>query len=251
MSRSRWSILSSSSRAEGSFPSCQSARNCSSAPAVSPAATLRKSCAVRRFPARPMAEMTASVEIHSFPQHWSSSVSASRIPPSAMRASSAAASGCRSRCSCCATKFRRAVIVSTGMRLKLCRWQRDKIVAGTLCSSVVARMNMRCSGGSSRIFSRALNAELLSMCTSSTIYTRLRTLAGENTASSRRARTLSTPLLDAASSSTTSRTDPSSMPRQAAHWLHGLPLTGCSQLTALARILAQVVLPVPRVPMNR
>ena len=46
-----------------------------------------------------------------------------------------------------------------------------------------------------------------SMCTSSMIYTRLRTLAGENTASSRRARTLSTPLLDAASSSTTSRID--------------------------------------------
>lgn len=142
------------------------------------------------------------------------------------------------------------MIVSTGMRLKLCRWQRDRIVAG-LCQL------RRCEDEHEvlrRLFKdlqQSIERELLSMCTSSTIYTRLRTLAGENTASSRRARTLSTPLLDAASSSTTSRIDPSSMPRQAAHWLHGLPLTGCSQLTALARILAQVVLAVPRVPMNR
>ena len=41
------------------------------------------------------------------------------------------------------------------------------------------------------------------------------------------------------------------MPRQASHWLQGLPSTGCSQLTARARILAQVVLPVPRVPVKR
>ena len=33
--------------------------------------------------------------------------------------------------------------------------------------------------------------------------------------------------------------------------LQGLPSTGCSQFTARARILAQVVLPVPRVPVNR
>ena len=55
------------------------------------------------------------------------------------------------------------------MRLKEKRWQRERIVAGTLCSSVVARMNIKCSGGSSRIFSSALNAEVESMWTSSTI----------------------------------------------------------------------------------
>ena len=103
MSRSRWSMLSSSSRAAGSFPSCQRLRNCSSVFAVSPSAMLCSSRAVRRLPARPMAEMTASVVITSLPEHWSSSVSASRMPPSAMRASNAAASGCRSRRSCCAT----------------------------------------------------------------------------------------------------------------------------------------------------
>ena len=112
-------------------------------------------------------------------------------------------------------------------------------------------MNIKCSGGSSSIFSSALKAAVLSMCTSSMIYTRFFTLAGENTASSRSARTFSTPLLEAASISTTSRTLPSSMPRQAAHSPQGSPFTGCRQLTALASILAQVVLPVPRVPTKR
>ena len=41
------------------------------------------------------------------------------------------------------------------------------------------------------------------------------------------------------------------MPRQASHRLQGAPSSGCRQLTALARIRAQVVLPVPRVPVNR
>ena len=35
------------------------------------------------------------------------------------------------------------------------------------------------------------------------------------------------------------------------HWQQGSPSIGCSQLTALAKILAQVVLPVPRVPVKR
>ena len=69
--------------------------------------------------------------------------------------------------------------------------------------------------------------------------------------SSRISRTLSTPLLEAASISTTSRTEPSRIPRQAGHSLQGSPLTGCSQFTARARIFAQVVLPVPRVPVNK
>ena len=65
------------------------------------------------------------------------------------------------------------------MRLKENRWHRDRMVAGTLWSSVVARMNIRCSGGSSRIFSRALKAGVDSIWTSSTMYTRFFTLAGE------------------------------------------------------------------------
>ena len=172
------------------------------------------------------------------------------MPPSARRAISSAASWLSLNCSCFAIYSRYSAISGVSMRRKLWRWQRDRMVAGTFCSSVVARMNMRCSGGSSSIFSRALKAEVDSMCTSSTIYTRFFTVVGENTASSRRARTFSTPLLEAASSSTTSITEPSAMPRQAAHLPQGLPSTGCSQFTALARMRAQVVLPVPRVPIN-
>ena len=47
------------------------------------------------------------------------------------------------------------------------RWQRDWIVAGTLCGSVVQRMNFTCSGGSSMVLSSALNAAVESMWTSS------------------------------------------------------------------------------------
>ena len=48
----------------------------------------------------------------------------------------------------------------------------EMIVAGSFWSSVVARMNTTCAGGSSSVLSNALNAEIDSMCTSSTMYTR-------------------------------------------------------------------------------
>ena len=44
---------------------------------------------------------------------------------------------------------------------------------------------------------------------------------------------------------------PAAMALQEAHWPQGLPPAGFSQLTALAKILAMVVLPVPLVPQNR
>jgi len=43
------------------------------------------------------------------------------------------------------------------------RWHRDKIVGSTFSGSVVARMNFTWLGGSSSVFSSALNADLLSM----------------------------------------------------------------------------------------
>ena len=58
-------------------------------------------------------------------------------------------------------------------------------------------------------------------------------------------------LLEAASISATSVTAPESIPRQISHSLQGSPSTGCRQLTALARIFAQEVFPVPRDPVNR
>ena len=54
-------------------------------------------------------------------------------------------------------------------RLKSKRWQRDSTVAGILCSSVVASMNITYFGGSSSVFKSALNAEMESICTSSMI----------------------------------------------------------------------------------
>ena len=60
-------------------------------------------------------------------------------------------------------------MTSLPMRLKSKRWQRESIVAGIFWSSVVAKMNMTCGGGSSRVFKSALNALGESMCTSSII----------------------------------------------------------------------------------
>ncbi|SKZ99623.1 Uncharacterised protein [Mycobacteroides abscessus subsp. abscessus] len=48
------------------------------------------------------------------------------------------------------------------------------MVGKTFSGSVVAKTNMRCSGGSSTIFSNALNPALVTMCASSTMNTRYR-----------------------------------------------------------------------------
>ena len=53
------------------------------------------------------------------------------------------------------------------MPAKSKRWQRDKIVTGIFCTSVVAKMNLTWAGGSSSVFRRALKACLVSMWTSS------------------------------------------------------------------------------------
>ena len=55
----------------------------------------------------------------------------------------------------------------------------------------------------------------------------------------------------AASSSMTSIDVASWMVRHDSHSLHGLVVGPCSQLSALARIFASDVLPVPRGPANR
>ena len=57
-------------------------------------------------------------------------------------------------------------------------------------------------------------------------------------------------VIDAASISTTSSTEPLSSPVQTSHSQQGSAPFGLRQLTALAKILAQVVLPVPRVPVK-
>ena len=75
-------------------------------------------------------------------------------------------------------KLSREAISSARRRLNANLWQRERIVAGTFCSSVVARMNSRWAGGYSMILSRALNAAVESMWTSSMIYTRILTVPG-------------------------------------------------------------------------
>ena len=94
-------------------------------------------------------------------------LSASRMPPSAERAISDTASSCASRPMSESTWRRRLTIRLTGMRRKSNRWQRDRMVAGSFCGSVVARMNTAWAGGSSSVLSSALNAPVESMCTSS------------------------------------------------------------------------------------
>ena len=80
---------------------------------------------------------------------------------------SSAASCSRGMASSPAMWSSRAAMVSEPTRLKSNRWQRDWMVAGTFCTSVVARMKMTCSGGSSMIFSRAFTAPGESMWHSS------------------------------------------------------------------------------------
>ena len=60
-------------------------------------------------------------------------------------------------------------ISAGGMRFRSKRWQRERMVVGTFCTSVVAKKNFTCPGGSSRVLSSALKDEAESMCTSSTM----------------------------------------------------------------------------------
>ena len=62
---------------------------------------------------------------------------------------------------------RRAATTFAGMRLKSKRCTRERMVSGILFTSVVAKMNLTCGGGSSSVFRSALNASFVSMCTSS------------------------------------------------------------------------------------
>src|SRR5215467_5650009 len=133
------------------------------------------------------------------------------------------------------------------MLRKSYRWQRDRIVGSTFSGSVVAKMNFTCSGGSSSVLSSALNAALESMCTSSMMYTLNRARAGRYEALAIRSRTLSTPVLDAASISITSMSSPRAMALHDSHFPQGVVvgLSYFSQLRHLARMRAVEVLPVP------
>ena len=61
----------------------------------------------------------------------------------------------------------------------------------------------------------------------------------------------STPVFDAASSSSRSTKRPASMSTQASHTPQGVAVTPVAQFRLLARMRAIVVLPTPRVPVSR
>ena len=123
---------------------------------------------VPSLPVVPMVRVTSSGVMGSLaPAHSSKRLTASRIPPWACLAMRRAASSERSISSSRAILWRRAQRSAVEMRRKSKRWQREMMVAGSFCSSVVARIKTTCSGGSSRVFSRALKAEAESICTSS------------------------------------------------------------------------------------
>ena len=182
---------------------------------------------------------------------WSSSDSASRMLPAAERASRLSAAGSALIASTSRMCLRCAAISDGVICLRLNCRQRESTVTGIFCGSVVARMNLTCSGGSSRVFSMALKAELESMCTSSMTYTLKRPRVGAYTAFSRSWRISSTLVLVAASTSSRSTKRPASISVQAEQTPHGVAVTPASQLNDLARMRASVVLPTPRVPVNR
>ncbi len=93
----------------------------------------------------------------------SSAVMASRIPPlafSAMRLIPSASYVKPSPSQICSKHSQICPVVRLW---KSKRWQRDTMVCGTLCASVVHITNTMWSGGSSKVLSSALNAPVDSM----------------------------------------------------------------------------------------
>ena len=94
---------------------------------------------------------------------------ASRKPPSAWREISSTAGSSTSIFSLAAIWLSTMAMSCTRGRRKSKRWQRDRMVAGILWTSVVASTKTTCGGGSSRVLRRALKASLVSMWASSTM----------------------------------------------------------------------------------
>ena len=193
----------------------------------------------------------SSVIFPSSCMHLSNMLRASLIAPSANIAISFFASGVISILLCSHTKFNLFSMLSFDIFLKSNLWHLDNIVAGNFCGSVVAKINFTCAGGSSKVLSNALKAPVESIWTSSIIYTLYFATVGKKFTSSLMALTSSTLLLDAASISTISVSEPSSAALQTAHSLQGSPSLGFKQFTALAKILAAEVFPVPLPPLNK
>jgi len=133
-----------------------------------------------QFNLRPMAPETVQ-------EHLAEVLAAEDVPAEApalrqlaraARAIRRSASGSAGTVSVCSTRVRCSRTVSGAMGLRLNCRQRESTVTGTFCGSVVASTNLRYSGGSSSVFSIALNAWPVSMCTSSIMKTLKRPCTG-------------------------------------------------------------------------
>ena len=171
--------------------------------------------------------------------------------PSAARAIRASAASDTSIFSASAIFRSWSAIARVGIVRNSKTWERERIVSGILCSSVVAIMNTTCAGGSSIDLSSALNEGLESWCTSSMMKTLQRSRTG---AIARPAMTtsriLSIPEWLAASISSTSMSRPCAISMQASHSPHGSGDGPFTQFSARARMRAVVVFPQPRGPAN-
>ena len=182
---------------------------------------------------------------------WSSDDTASRKLPPAARAIVVTAAGSISIDSSRAIRCSTVEISGRPGRANANRWQRLRIVGSIAAISVVQRTNTACEGGSSSVFSTAFEASFVSMWASSMMYTLRRPRTGWSATRSRISRMSSMPRWLAASSSITSIDVASWMLRHDSHSLHGVVVGPCSQFSALARIFAIDVLPVPRGPAKR
>ncbi len=133
-------------------------------------------------------------------------------------------------------------------------WVRDRMVGSTFSGFGGREDEDDVTGAALRASSAARStAALLSMCTSSIRYTLTFDVAPmPRLTRSTRSRIASTPLFDAASISTRSLKLPAAIATQFSHVPSGSPSSPrCRQLSALARMRAVVVLPVPRGPEKR
>ena len=92
---------------------------------------------------------------------------ASRMLPSAARATENSAPSSTLIDSASTIVLSLPAICLEVRRRKSNRWHLESTVAGIFCASVVAMMNLTCSGGSSSVLRNALNAAVESMWTSS------------------------------------------------------------------------------------
>ena len=113
---------------------------------------------------------------------------------------------------------------------------------------VVAKINTTCEGGSSKVKSNALKALVLSIWTSSIIYTLYLDVIGDSFTLSIISLIWSTPVFDAASISYISLFKLKLL--QISQFKQGLPFVLSKQLIAFANIFAVLVLPVPLGPEN-